>query len=241
MVICNIVVDGSQDMEPLRKHIKCPAINVIDDITHIHTEVPTLFYGYKNAVKHCGEFDRGNRRINSSYLWTYSKEEVDFECWVDEFVETSTKLWFNFIDNGIDVVFDEFDTKEFVSHLNPFPLIHEGNFEIYIADWRDGNINIHSIKKDTLEYVGIEPKKFLEEMYSLLDYAFLTIEAKRFNLLSKRYPLFLDDLLFANSNEWVGIPEITKHFSNVDIDRKKVIIYYLKRSEYLRPKFHLYR
>lgn len=241
MVICNIIIDKSCDTEALKKHAKCPAINIIDDITHIHTDVPTIFYGYKNAVKHCGEFDRTKRAINSAYHWTYSKEEVDFECWLDEFVEDASNSWFKHIDNGIDVVFDEFDVKDFVSHLNSYPLIHEGNYEIYIADWRDGDIIVHSIKKDTLEYVGIKPKKFLEELYSLLDYRFLSIEAKRFDLSLKKYPLFVDDLLFANSDEWVGIPEIIKHFSNVEIDRKKVIIYYLKRLEYLRPKFSLYQ
>lgn len=246
MVTCNIVYDdkidwNSEDGKTIEEFKNIPCVNVVSDITFLKTEAPTLFYGYRNAVKNCGPFDKSSRVINKSYAWTYSKGEVDFECWVDEFVNGATESWFKYVDNGIDVVFDELDIDAFGSKLGPWPLIHDGNYEIYIADWNNGEIIIHSIKKDTLEYVGIKPDEFMESLAEILDYKFLTFEADRYwnqKRLRKKNPIFIDLLLEAAGNQWMGIKEIIDQFSNVKIDRKKVIVYYLKQSEYLRPEFN---
>lgn len=250
MVVCNIVHDPKIDWESedgriLAKYAKVPAINVVTDITHLHTEVPTLFYGYEVAQAALGpdNVTRSNQRFSKSYSWSYMNREVSYENWIDQFVEESTLAWFKHVENGIDVVFDEFDAKEFVSHLNTWPLIHEGGYEIYIADWRDREVIIHSIKKDTLEYIGIKPQDFLWEIYEMLNFDFLTIDPKRFDLIRAKgkYPLFLDLALASNSNEWVGIDHIIDYYSHIKIDRPKVITYYLKRAEFLRPNFTMYR
>ena len=250
MVICNIVHDpkidwDSEDGKVLQKFKLCPAINIITDITHMDTTVPTLFFGNTVAKKAMGaeKITPRNRMINKSHFWSYTNAEVPYECWIDAFVNDSAKKYFQYIPNGIDVVFDEFNTTEFVEHLNKFPLIHEGGYEIYIADWRDREIIIHSIKKDTLEYLGINVKEFLTEIYGLLDYDFLSIEARRFDIEDDngKMPIFLDDLLFVNSDQWTGIDEIIDYYSVIDIDRPKVITFYLRQSEYLREKFNLYR
>ena len=250
MVICNIVVPedfewDSEDGKLVAKHKLCPAINVVDDLTHIHTGVPTLFYSNKLAKKLWSDtIPARARKLNRFYWYTYALSEVPYENWIDEFVADAAKDYFQYVSNGIDVVFEDFNMVEFVSHLNPYPLIHEGGYEIYIADWRDREIIIHSIKKDTLEYIGIKPKEFLTQMYELLDYDFLSIEANRYDLRSKlnnKIPVFLDDLLFANSDQWFGIDEIIDYYSVIEIDRPKVITFYLRQSEYLRQKFELYR
>ena len=241
MVICNIVCDGLKRPE-LKKYVDCQAINTITDITDLHTGLPTLFYGYECAREHFPDLDRKNRTINEFYSWSYAEDEIPYENWVDEFVSSAGEKWFTFIDNGIDVVFDMFEVDAFCDHLFPYPLIQEGNYEVYIADFRDGDIIIHSIKKDTLEYVGIKVEDFLNEIYDRLEYRFISFEPKRFDLTSKSLPVFLDTALHANGDKWMGIPEIINHFngSGVDIDRKKIIVYYLKQSKFLREKFNLY-
>ena len=235
MVICNIVLDDKTLISD--KYINCPAINVIEDITFINTCVPTLFYGHDVAKKHLGDaFNRKYRKINDSYWWSYTDQEVSFDNWIDEFVDMAQRMWFKCINSGIDVVFDKaFDLSAFVDHLDPWPLIHEGTYEIYVGDWRDGVIVVHSIKKDTLEYMDIDPKKWMKAMYEQLNYNFLSINAKAFDLKQRPIPIFLDDLLFANMDEWYGIDEIIDHFnaSGVVIDRTKVITYYLKQSQFL--------
>jgi len=250
MVICNIVYDlddtlSELDSKILKKYENCKAVNVVTDITNLDTSVPTIFYGYRTAVKNCGSVNRSRRQINSSYWWTYSNNEIKSENWIVEFVQQCEQDWFKHIDNGIDVVFDEFDVNDFVSHLNPYPLVHEGNYEIYVADWRDDNIIIHSVKKDTLEYVGINPRDFLNSIHEKLDYKSLSIESATCDLIKKRKPIFLDDLLFANSDEWVGIKEITEHFKNefssIVVTRAAVIVYYLKQTKHLRDKFMMYQ
>lgn len=251
MVICNIVHDSemdwdSEDGKVLQKYGLCPAINIITDITHLDTTVPTLFYGNKVAKRFMGEekITPRNRKITKFHYWSYTFAEVPYENWIIAFVKESADNYFKYVSNGIDVVFDEFNTTEFVEHLNPYPLIHEGGYEIYIADWRDREIIIHSIKKDTLEYIGINVKEFLTEIYEMLDYDFLSIEANRFDISSKvnnKIPVFLDDLLFANCDKWTGIDELIDYYSVIDITRPKVITYYLRQSEFLREKFNLYR
>jgi hypothetical protein len=211
----------------------------------LDTSVPTLFYGYTNAINHCGKFDRSIRKINTSYWWSYCSKEIKSENWIVEFVQNCEKEWFKHIDNGIDVIFDEFNVDDFVSHLKPYPLVHEGNYEIYVADWRDGDIIIHSIKKDTLEYVGINPREFLTSIHEKLNYNFLSIESSTHDLIKEKKPIFLDDLLFANSDEWIGIKEITEHFKNefssIVVNRAAVIVYYLKQTKHLRSKFMMYQ
>lgn len=250
MDICNIVFDpdidwNSESGKLLAKHNACPAVNVISDITHLNTSVPTLFYGKSVAEELWNDkVSIGRKQLSAFHWWSYTVDEIPYECWIDEFVEDAAKNYFKYVSNGIDVVFDEFDLGEFLGHLNPFPLVHKGGYEIYIADWRDREIIIHSIKMDTLEYIGIGVDEFLHEIYELLDYDFLTIETNRYDFYNndqEKYPIFLDELLFANSDEWVGIDELIDYYSVIHIDRPKVITYYLRQSEYLREKFNIYR
>ena len=247
MVICNVVCRETADIEGLNRLKNMPIVNVIDNITNIRSEVPTLFYGLALAQEHLGEVDRKSTKISNHYYWTYSDKEYKAENWLEAFVKKSGEDWFKFKDRGIDVVFDKFDMADFVGDLQPWPMIHEGTYEIYIADWRlnidtTTSILIYSIKKDTLEYLDIDPKDFLQELYDALEYRFLAIEAKRFDLSNENKPIFLDDLLYANTDKWVGIDEIINHFvgTGVEIDRRKVIVYYLKQSAFLRRYFSKY-
>lgn len=247
MVICNIVIDPNEtycesDELILGKYKLCSAIRVVDDITFL-TPSPTIFYGFKNAnSRFKGELDRQEKWINKHYCWTYNDSEISFENWLDKFVDECFDKYFKYVDSGIDVVFERnFDWVEFTKWLHPYPIIHEGKYEIYIADWIDGeDITIHSVKKDTLKYINEDPTKFIHTLYQLLDYEFLSIDAKSVDLSMKKKPIFLDDLLFANSNQWIGVDEVINNFSLVEIDRKKIIVYYLKQSAHLREHFEKY-
>jgi len=249
MFICNIVLNSQEKLNEKDEKIigwmkTCPAINFIDNITFIHTEVPTLFYGHATTLDCFGDkFSRTERKINEHYYWTYSSGEVDHELWVEEFIKMCEIKWFKCVDNGIDVVFQKFDIEEFAKHLNPWPMIHEGKYEIYIGDWRDGEIVIHSIKKDTIEYLGVKHEKWLKALYKLLNYDFVALEANQFDIFGDDLPVFVDDVLYANNDEWRGISEIIDHYHgvNIVIDRKKVIIFYLNMSANLRQKFKLYK
>jgi hypothetical protein len=248
MFICNIVYQEdpnvtSEDENTIKWLEECAAINLTTDLRDIIVEVPTLFWGITVARDMFpGFLDKSKRHIMGNYYWSYTDSEISHENWVTKFVKDCGNKWFNAKDNGIDVVFNEFDAQSFVDHLDPWPLIHEGTYEIYIADFRGDGIIIHSVKKDTLEYIDINPSEWLTVIYEALNYQFLSIESKRFDLKSPKLPIFLDDLLFANVDKWNGVDDIISNFSKstVDIDRKKVITYYLKQSEFLRPKFDLY-
>jgi len=184
--------------------------------------------------------DRTNTKINRFYYWTYNDSEIQFENWIEDFIQKCFDEKFKYINNGIDVVFKTFNIEEFINHLNPYPLVHEGRYEIYIADWRDGDIVIHSIKKDTLEYVGVDPNRFILAMHKMLDYEFLTFESRQFQLVNEKPPVFIDSLLHAFNNTWMGIDEIIENFkySGIEsIDRKSIIVYYLQESEFLRDQF----
>lgn len=237
MVICNIVyglnIDKS-DFEILEKLGKCKSINVISDITFLNTDVPTIFYGYKTAIKNCGEFDRNDHQINSKYWWTYCNGEIESENWIFQFVKMCEESWFSYVDNGIDVIFDDFNLDDFINKLSSYPLIHEGEYEIYVAEFDDGVITIHSFKKETLEYSGVKPNDFLKYMYSKLDYNFLSFESKRYDLIENfHHPIFLDDVLFSIYGELFEVKDVANNFKNdftqFFIDRPKVIVYYLKR------------
>jgi len=245
MVICNVVYDPIIEDDLINELKNSPVVNTIDSITHIRSEVPTLFYGYKHAKKCLGEkMTRGSTDVNKYYCWSYSDAEIKAENWVKKFIEQSGKQWFEHVDSSIDVVFEELDVDKFIEYLHPWPMIHEGTYEIYVADWsQNSNIKIHSIKKDTLEYLDIDPKDFLQELYDKLDYNFLAIEAQKFDLSDDKFPVFLDDMLYASTNTWTGIDDIIDYFrgTGVEIDRKKVIVYYLRKSAFLRRYFSQYK
>ena len=129
MVTCNIVVESSyenkDDLKLMSKYENTPSINVITDITHIDTSVPTIFYGYLNAVNHCGEFDRSNKQINQMYAWTYNNKEMSFENWLERFVNDAEVGFFKYIDIGIDLVFEDFGIEGFIGGLSQYlSLIH---------------------------------------------------------------------------------------------------------------------
>lgn len=249
MVICNVIYGenmNSEDLEILGKLRLCKSINVLTDILNLDEGANTIFYGYGTASKYFDIENRKNYRISDRCWWTYTNSEIKFENWIYQFIKKCESEWFSYKDNGIDIIFDDFNLDDFIGKLKPYPLIHEGDYEIYIAEYSDGDITINSIKKETLEYAGINPKDFLKYIYSKLDYNFLTFESKRYGLIQNdKLPIFLDDLLFSISGELFEVKDVVNHFRNefssFKIDRSKVIVYYLKAVMDNKVDFILYK
>lgn len=248
MVICNVIYGenmNSEDLEILGKLRLCKSINVLTDILNLDEGANTIFYGYGTASKYFDIDNRKNYRISDRCWWTYTNSEIKFENWIYQFIKKCESEWFSYKDNGIDIIFDDFNLDDFIGKLKPYPLIHEGDYEIYIAEYSDGDITINSIKKETLEYAGINPKDFLKYIYSKLDYNFLYIDSKKYDLINNPHPIFLDDFIFSNTGELIDISEVVDHFkcdlTNFKIDRPKFIIYCLKRIKDMRGDFCLYK
>ncbi len=247
MVICNIIhresaFDTDVDKRLISKYKKCPAIDVVSDIPPT-ASLPSIIYGYGLAQAVTGkDVPRDTNKIKDNLYWTYSDSEIGFENWLDEFVRQIKEDWFRCLENGIDVVFNDFNVGEFAKALWPWPLIHEGTYEIYVAEVRgESEIVVHSIKKDTLEYIGIDPTGFLDDLHAKLGYRCLSIETPRHDLVRKPRPVFVDDILYSETGVWNGVDEILANFAGFRLERKDILVYYLRVSKHLRPRFAEYQ
>lgn len=246
---CNILYDTEfKDSLLFKKyrHKTHSPVKFSQDITELDTMVPTLVYGYKLAKSIFGDMiSQTNRRINNHYYWSYNPTEMEKEDWSIKFVDTCIRSWLSCNKISVDVVFGGFfDVKGFIDKLGPYPMIVEGNFEIYVGDWSEKEVTVYSIQKQAFEYVDTNPQDVLTNMYTWLDNKFLTYDTKKFYSVDSnknRNPVFVDELLFANSDVWIGIPEIHSIFEDMVITHNEVITYYLQRSECYREKFTLYQ
>lgn len=235
MVICNIVSERIDGV--IEKYNKVPVINLVSDITHIQTQVPTLFYGYKTALKYFVNFNRSNRRISKSYLWSYSFDEIKSEVWVDEFVKECLENYIKYKDIGIDTVFYDVDLSKICNSLNKYPLICSGNHLIYICDYTDDGIVVYSTKKDTLDYVGLSTEQILREIAETLNHEYLVVETNDTEIKHPR-PVNLLDMYCSITNESIGFDKLKSKFRGLkDLSKPEMLTIILQETKYLRGMF----
>jgi len=237
MVICNIIVEKSTD-----KLKSLPDfVNVCDKHWKIVNKIPTLIYGYKTAKElYPNDLKIGERYLRQNIQWSYTEEEMQSECWLDDFVKESVAKHLQCSHHSHDVIFDhrDFDLPSFYRHLTDFPMIHAGAHEIYVATKHyDDSIIVHSFQMDNLKYAGIEPEAFFFQLINDLDcecvlYTMDEIDMTKFS----KPPISFQDLLMASNRTHITFRDIILKFAPyVDEFKKEMILAHFIRHELYSP------
>jgi len=244
MVICNIVYDKKDDC--LQKYLDLPFINAADKHWKVKRNIPTLIYGFKLAKElYPNEIDPHNNCIRTNGLlnWSYSIEEFENKCWLDSWITQSIEKHLRCVPNNIDVIFNKsFELKAFLEKIDPFPLVHAGKHEIYIAEKRDWDnaCIIHSFQMDNLTYAGIDPETFYYELLNYFENRCVVLSTNDIDFTRiKNTPISFQDLSLASQNESIDIQKIIRTFSSfIPLSKEMVLTYFLKHDLYSKTLFH---
>jgi len=238
MVICNIVTERK-----LENTIKFPSfVNVCTKHWQIINKLPTLIYGHKMAKElYPNDLKIGQRYLRELISWSYTVEELESECWVNEFVDESVEKFLQCSHHSIDVIFDHsnFDVASFAHKLSKFPLIHAGAHEIYVAEKKDdGKITVHSFQMDNLKYAGINPEEFFYKIINELDSKCIIFSTDEIDLTSlDKIPISFKDLVQASENQTITFKEIIATFSpHVKEFKKEMLLAYFLRHQLYTPQ-----
>jgi len=234
MVICNLLVPVNQSDE-ISQYKNKWYINMVNDITHLHTDVPTFIYTYELAKSTFSNQEinpTSDWKINDYYYWGDSIEKVD------SFIELCMKKWFNYTDVGIDLVFDEFDVDYFISNLSRWPILHNGKYELYFVEKRRENIIIHSIQKSNLKYSNINPEDLFLTVLNKLKGECLVLSSDDVLLNNIQFePIIIEDLIQSFLGELIRVNDVVNMFKPRYLTNGEVLVFYMKKIAGIREKF----
>lgn len=236
MIMVNILHRGDSVLRGLRLLNKF-YINVVTDIVHLHTGVPTLILGYDLAKETIGDVKPDQRKINQFYWWC----KPDDEDYIQRFVERCVTKSLDHVDHGIDPVFDGFDPDQFFESLSSFPLVHNGKHELYVVEDLGDKIVVHSLKHDALRYVGYDPDRIFEQLIVAWDGAVLVLSTDEFKLnLDHQCPVFMFNLIEADHGQKMSINGLVGSFSPRYMSKPELLTYLMKKIAHLRVHFPLF-
>jgi len=232
--ICNILTDKkcyNESLE-LRPYKRIPGILVHTNEKNVYSckNGSTIIYGHKLAVK------IGAPNLEISYNEFEMPNNVTLHKIVNRFLDCH----FKHIENGIDVVFNEFDMENFCAKLIGRVLLHVGQYEIYVADMivhptiePIKKVIVHSIKKDTLEYIGIDPKEFVDDFLNTIQKPCVIFSTEEIDLL-KLCPLgkvdFLIEKHFSETGRVIDLQKIVDIFSPIrKLTKEELLTYVVKK------------
>jgi hypothetical protein len=221
--LCHIVSNQNKDeyLEQLLANytfISCSNEEVVD--------IPNIIYGFKLATSTM-IIDINHPKIDDNTFWVHSKGEIGFdEGLIDNLISDIHHKSNDLKCEAIELVLGEWDVDEFLMKLNGPPIIHDGNYEIYIVNSSDGKI--YSFQKDEMRYCKIHPRQFLDNLYEKLSfnfYAFSSDEIDNKYILNNINPIYIQDLILSTYIKYID--------ENIILNN-----YYLK--ERLEKKYYLY-
>ena len=225
--LCHVVSDCVNDDYLKSLCTKYPFISCSD------TEqpgMPNIFYSFKlaNATM---LIDVDDYTINDTTYWIHSKNEFGFneqlvESLICDIHEASNNLEYE----PVELILDGWSLDKFLMKLNGPPIIHSGDYEIYIVNSSDGKT--YSFQKDEMKYCDIDPKEFLETIYYRLNYNFYvysSIEIDDKFILNNYNPIYIQDLILSYNIEYIEYIDIINRYKlNKNID-KKYYVYLIYR------------
>jgi len=236
MVICNIIVERKTELtESLPSFV-----NVCDKHWKVMDKLPTLIYGYRLAKElYPNDLKVGQLYLRQLIQWSYTEEEMQSECWLNDFIDESVAKHLQCSEHSIDVLFDHrnFDIGSFISGLSEFPLVHAGAHEIYVAEKRESQVIVHSFQMDNLRYAEIDPEAFFIQLVSELDSQCILFSTDEFmESMFAKPPLSFQDLLLAKNGTEITFKEIITTFSpHVNEFKKEMLLAYVLRHPLYSP------
>lgn len=243
MKMCNIVFGDLPDDDLTIKKLKKrnPFVNFIHVDEYKKTNnLPTLWYGLKLTKSYFGDkFNMLSKNLGGEDKWCYAQSERE-DSDIDLFIHDSMSKFLLYVDDGIDPVFDGFDLDRFMEDLSPYPLIHNGKYELYFCEYFPKNeeqfkVFISSMKKDALVYAGHDPEEVFYEAIDFLDGECYVLDTREFDFFCIDYePIFIVDFIQAKTGDILPPEVVVRSFSPRYVTKGELLTYYLKLANTLR-------
>ncbi len=209
-------------------------INVVNESDYKGSSLPTLIYTHKLAKRLYPDItfsilDEGGE-IEVGVRWCFGSEEKRSD-YIFKYIDRVVEDYLFYIDNGIDPVFDDYDIETFIGSLCPYPLIHNGKYEIYFVEMlKDNRVVVSSLKKDAMIYVGYDPDEFFYTAIEMLDGECFVLSTDEFDFdMTHSIPLFVIDFIQAKSGDVLTIDKLK---DRLPMTKGSILTYYMKLAHY---------
>lgn len=249
MVLCNIIHDkltDARDEEALKKYIESPLFNVCKKPSQILDGLPVILYGRKLATDagykivgmdpNC--LDKNGYATNWPILWTYAASELYEQMMLHDLAKSIIDRHFFYLDLSVDVVFHDWDYPSWLHKIYPWPLVHAGKYELYVAEKDDyNNISIHSFKYDNLQYAGIDPETMFYDIIRDLGSKCVVFSTAEIDLTKlNTIPISYQDLAQAHDGEIPTFSSIIKLYAPFRQLSKHDVLMHILRAKYFNKQ-----